>query len=552
MLIELRIQDYAVIDDLSLRPEPGLNALSGETGAGKSIIVGALSLLVGERASSQVVRTGTGRAVVEAVFDLQGRADIASRAREMGFSVEDDLLILRREVAAEGRNRAWVNGSPATASAVGELGGRLVDIHGQHEHQSLLEPREQRTILDQFGGAGPESNRVRELHGEWTRQQGELEEKEARIRELEARADFLRFQAGEIREADLEAGEEEALEEEAARLEHAEELASGALTLQEGLYAGEDSLSDRLAAMQDLLGRLARLDSSLEAHQGTLEEAYHLMAEVGQDMGSYGAEIQHDPGRLEEIRQRQDRIFRLKRKYGPELEDVLATGRRVEEELQELEGASFDLKELRESVAQRWQEFQEAVEVLTLRREEAASRLEEEVQELLPDLGLGQGVFRVRLTPLEEPGPAGGEGVQFQVSLNPGFDPGPLSRVASGGELSRVMLALKTILARVDRVPSLIFDEVDAGIGGEVASRVAEKLREVAKHHQVFVITHLPQLASRAHHQLSVEKGEVEGMASTWVRELKGEDRVEEVARMLGGDPESPTSREHARELLGS
>ena len=552
MLIELRIQDYAVIDDLSLRPEPGLNALSGETGAGKSIIVGALSLLVGERASSQVVRTGTGRAVVEAVFDLQGREDIASRAREMGFSVEDDLLILRREVAAEGRNRAWVNGSPATASAVGELGGRLVDIHGQHEHQSLLEPREQRAILDQFGGAGPEANRVRELHREWTRQQGELEEKEARIRELEARADFLRFQAGEIREADLEAGEEEALEEEAARLEHAEELASGALTLQEGLYAGEDSLSDRLAAMQDLLGRLARLDSSLEAHGRTLEEAYHLMAEVGQDMGSYGAEIQHDPARLEEIRQRQDRIFRLKRKYGPELEDVLATGRRVEEELQELEGASFDLKELRGSVAKRLQEFQEAVEVLTLRREEAASRLEEEVQELLPDLGLGQGVFRVRLTPLEEPGSAGGEGVQFQVSLNPGFDPGPLSRVASGGELSRVMLALKTILARVDRVPSLIFDEVDAGIGGEVASRVAEKLREVAKHHQVFVITHLPQLASRAHHQLSVEKGEVEGMASTWVRELKGEDRVEEVARMLGGDPESPTSREHARELLGS
>lgn len=550
MLIELRIRDYAVIEDLSLELEAGLNALSGETGAGKSIIVGALSLLVGERASSGVVRVGTSRAVVEAVFDLAGHKEIVRHLDDQGFSVEDDLLILRREVATEGRNRAWINGSPATATAVGELGGRLVDIHGQHEHQSLLRRREQRAILDVFGEAEEKAEEVRGLHRAWTGKREELDGKQGRIRELEARADFLRFQAREIRDAALEEGEERALEEKASRLEHAEELATGASALYEGLYAGDDALTDRVAALRDVLGRLSRLDPSLGDMGDNLDEAYHLLADTGRRMGDYGSGLEADPGRLDEIRRRQDLIFRLKRKYGPDLNDVLETGRRVSRELEELERATFDLDDLEKEVQEARGRFEEVAAALSELRREAARRLEEEVGGLLPELGLEKGVFRVSLEPLDEPGPGGGETVEFQVSLNPGFEPGPLSRIASGGELSRVMLALKTTLARVDRIPTLVFDEVDAGIGGEVASRVAEKLRDVAEHHQVFVITHLPQLASRAHHQLRVEKVEVEGLASTRVRELTGEDRVREVARMLGGDPGSSTSREHARELL--
>lgn len=551
MLIELRIRDYAVIDDLSLRLEPGLNVLSGETGAGKSIIVGALSLLMGERASSLAVRRGAGRAVVEAVFDIERVAGLAERLEDLGFGTEGGLLLLRREVAAEGRNRSWVNGSPATASLVGELGGRLVDIHGQHEHQSLLRPREQRTILDLFCGAEGLAEETRALHAELSGKRVELQRKEERIRELEARADFLRYQRDEIDEGALQEGEEELLQEEARRLEHSEELSLGARNLHELIYAGDDSLSDRVSSLRDALSRLTRVDSTLEGSLHALEEAYHLLADVGQRLGSYASGLDHDPGRLEEVRRRQDLLFRLKRKYGPEIQDVLQAGSRVRAELSELEAASFDLKGLRAAVQRAEADFLSVVRTLTERRTDAAARLEAEVEGVLPELGLGRGVFRVALAPVETPGPAGGEQVEFLASLNPGFEPAPLARIASGGELSRVMLALKAILARADRLPTLVFDEIDAGIGGEIAVQVAEKLRSVARHHQVFVITHLPQIASRAEHQLLVEKVEAGGLPSTKVRELTGEDRVREVARMLGGDPESPTSRDHARELLG-
>jgi len=552
MLIELRIRDYAVIDDLSLTLEPGLNVLSGETGAGKSIIVGALSLLVGERASAQLVRKGAKKAVVEAVFDVSGRDGLEERLQEAGFPSEDGLLILRREVAREGRNRAWVNGSPATASAVGELGELLVDIHGQHEHQSLLWSSEQRNILDAFGGVGDLAVAVRRLHTEVGGLRKSLEDRKARIRDLEARGDFLRFQLKEIEDGRLKVGEEEALEEEGRRLEHARELAAGARELHQGLYEGEDSVTDRVAAFQDLLGRLARKDPSLTEATGSLADAFHLLAETGQRMGSYGAEIEDDPARLEEIRRRQDLIFKLKRKYGPEVEEVLETGRRVKAELDELDGAPRDLQGEEEELERLTREFVGRAGELTLRRKESAERLQKAVKTVLPELGLPKAEFRVELAPLEEPGPGGAERVEFLASLNPGFEAGPLSKIASGGELSRIMLALKAILAEADNVPTMVFDEIDAGIGGAVALKVADKLREVARDHQVFVITHLPQIASRAHHQLSVAKGEAKGLASTEVRELTGEDRITEVARMLGGNPNSPTSRDHARELLES
>jgi DNA repair protein RecN (Recombination protein N) len=551
MLIELRIRDYAVIDDLSLDLKPGLNVLSGETGAGKSIIVGALSLLLGERASSEKVRKGAEKAVVEAAFDVSGMPDLENSLSDLGLSGNEGILLLRREVAAAGRNRAWVNGSPATASTVGELGARLIDIHGQHEHQSLLQPQAQRRILDVYGSATALAGRVRSLHGQGSERRTELEEQERKIAELEGQAEFLRFQLSEIDGARIEEGEEARLAEEAKRLEHAEELARGAQAVHDGLYGGEDSVSDRTAALRDLLSQLSSLDSALSGPAGTLEEAYHLLADTGRRLGSYATDLEFDPGRLEEINVRQDLLFRLKRKYGPELADVLATGERVREELSTLDGASIDLEEIRGQVSELEEAHRSAVGELSGARAEAARRLEQEVRTVLPELGLGKGRFEVALTPLDHPGPSGGERVEFRVSLNPGFDPGPLSRIASGGELSRVMLALKSILARVDQIPSLVFDEIDAGIGGEVALKVADRLRDVAVHHQVFVITHLPQLASRAHQQLSVEKEETAGMASTKVRELTGEERVLEVARMLGGDAGSATSQAHARELLG-
>ncbi|GMV07449.1 MAG: DNA repair protein RecN [Gemmatimonadota bacterium] len=552
MLVELRIRDYAVVEDLTLTLGPGLNALTGETGAGKSIIVGALSLLLGERASSSVVRAGAARATVEAVFDVTRHPAVEARLEELGFRPEDGHVILRREVAAEGRNRAWVNGSPATAGVVGELGTALVDLHGQHEHQTLLRSAEQREILDAFAGAGQAAGRVRALHARVRALATDLEAREARLREVESRADFLRFQVEEIDEAHLEAGEDEAMEAEARRHEHSEELVQGASGLHDLLYAGEEALADRLSEARAALQRLARFDASLEEVAGLLDEAYHAVSDAGRRMGYYASGVDHDPRRLEQVRARLDRIFRLKRKYGPELADVLATGDRVRGELKELEDADHDLGEVRRALEEARQELEGAAAELGARRRGAAADLAAAVAAVLPQLGLPGAAFEVRVRTLDEIGAHGGEGVDFMVAPNRGFDAMPLSRIASGGELSRVMLALKSILAGVDQVPVLVFDEIDAGIGGVVATAVAQKLVEVASRHQVFVVTHLAQLASRAHAHLLVEKDQGAEATATRVRALEGDDRVEEVARMLGGDPQSATSRKHARELLAA
>ena len=551
MLSELRIRDYAVVDDLTLTLAPGLNVLTGETGAGKSIIVGALSLLLGERASSAVVRTGADRATVEAVFDIADLPAVRDRLDELGFRADDDMLILRREVAAEGRNRAWVNGSPATAGVVGELGTALVDLHGQHEHQTLLRQREQRDILDAFAGSTGDAGAVAEAYRQLQALEAERDAKEERRRDVESRADFLRFQLSEIDEADLAPDEDEQLEEEAGRHEHAEELVRGTTGASEALYAGDESISDRVADVRHTLRDLARFDASLAGHADALDEAYHLIAEVGRALGDYATSIDHDPARLEEVRRRLDRIFRLKRKYGPELADVLATAQRVRTELAELDAAEHDMSALERRIGEAEEHLGAAAERLSEKRRDAALRLGREVEEQLPDLGLKGASFEVRLTPYDSVSAGGAEGVEFLVSPNPGFDPMPLARIASGGELSRVMLALKAILAEVDHVPVLIFDEIDAGIGGAVGAAVGEKLRDVAARHQVFVVTHLAQVASRANHHLLVEK-KVEGGAptATRVRALSDDARVEEIARMLGGDPGSATSREHARELL--
>lgn len=550
MLIELRIRDYAVLDDVSLDLRPGLNVLSGETGAGKSILVGALSLLMGERASSESVREGSTRAVVEGLFDVSGHPGVLARLDDLGIEVEEGLLVLKREVASEGRNRAWVNGSPATATTVGSLGSALVDLHGQHEHQTLLRPTAQRRILDAYGGATSLARTVARLHAEQFEARDRLEARAARRRELESQGDFLRFQLDELDGARLEEGEDTRLEDEARRLEHSEELTLEASRLHEALYGSDDAVAARLAELQRSLRRMASLDPSLGAALEALSDLYHRATELGRELGDYASSVEHDPRRLEEVRARLDRLTRLKRKYGATLDDVIATRERLRQELSELARTAVDLEELESAWSRARAALVAQAAALTTARQEAARRLAEEVQAVLPELGMPGAEFQVVLAPLEEPGVGGGETVEFRATLNTGFEPAPLARIASGGELSRVMLALKALLAEVDAVPTLVFDEIDAGIGGVVATRVAEKLRQVADRHQVLVVTHLPQLASRAHAHFLVEKDEGTSRAATGIAELAGEPRVTEIARMLGGDPESPTSREHARELL--
>ncbi len=552
MLIELRIENFAVIERLSVRLDRGLNVLTGETGAGKSIIVGALSLLLGERASTEAVRAGADRAVVEGVFDIAGRADILAILREQGLEPEDDLLILRREVALEGRNRAWVNGAASTAGLVGALGTRLVDLHGQHEHQALLRLDAQRDILDAYAGHAATVGELRTAYAALQEARGELEGLEARRREIEQRADFARFQLQEIEAAELDPAEEGRLEEESRRLEHAEDLARLSEGLHQALYEDERSVSGILGELRRELDQLIRIDPSQASAMEMLETAYHNAEELGRRMGAYASGIEHDPARLDAIQRRQDLLYRLKNKYGPSLEDVLETARRSRAELELLDGASFERKSLEKREVETRAEVERLAGVVTEGRRRAADRLAGEVMEVLPALGLKGGRFTIDLEPLPEPGPAGAERVEFLVAVNAGFEPKSLSRVASGGELSRVMLALKTILARVDHVATLVFDEIDAGIGGRVAVQVGAKLREVAGHHQVFAITHLPQIASRAEHHLLVRKSDDAAVTRTALDELAGEERVRELARMLGGDPESDTSLDHARELLAA
>lgn len=550
MLLELRIQNFAVIEQLAIHLEAGLNTLTGETGAGKSIIVGALSLLLGERASADSIRAGASKATVEGVFDVARRKDILAALSEQGIETNEGLLILRREVAAEGRSRAWVNGAPSTAALLGTLGRMLVDLHGQHEHQTLLRREEQRAILDDYAGATDLAREVAGAHGRVHVLDKELADLERRRREAEQRADYLRFQATEIEAAKLKSGEEESIVGESVRLEHAEELANLARTLHDSLYASDKSVTTRLGELRRTLDHLIRIDASQEDARELLENAYYALDELGRRMGDYAEGIEYDPARLEELRGRQDVLYRLKAKYGPAIEDVIATGERARAELNLVDDAEVARQDIQKALDAAHIELNRAAADLTKHRKKASTKLQKEVAGLLPELGMTSGRFEVALEAVAPIGAGGSENVEFRIALNTGFEPRGLARIASGGELSRVMLALKTILARVDRVPTLVFDEIDAGIGGRVAVQVADNLRAVAQDHQVFVITHLPQIAARATHHLLVEKVEREGTTLTRVSELGRDERVKELARMLGGDPESDVSLEHAREML--
>jgi DNA repair protein RecN (Recombination protein N) len=551
MLSELRIRNFALIDQLSVQLAPGLNVLTGETGAGKSIVVGALSLLLGERASSDVVREGTDRASVEGVFDVDGRDDLLALLDARGIDADTVTLVVKREVSAAGRSRAWINGSPATATVLGELGRLLVDLHGQHEHQTLLRRDEQRAILDAYAGTTELAARVHAAHAELQAVRREIAGLETRRREVAQRADFLRYQVDEIEAANLVAGEEEALEETARRLSHAEELISLASGLADAVGSGDEALTSALAAIHRPLDQLIRIDPAQAPLRELYDTAYYALEELGSCLADYAAATELDPAQLEEVRRRQDLLFRLCAKYGATVAEVIEFGGGARAELDLLESGEWELASLQRTEAERAAALEALADDLGERRGTAAARLGGEVDAVLPQLGMAGGRFEVLLLPLAEIGSGGREEAEFRVALNRGFEPKPLAHVASGGELSRVMLAVKTILARLDAVPTLVFDEVDAGIGGKVALQVGEKMRSVAESHQVFAITHLPQIAARAHHHLLVRKREVDGQVATEVQVLDPELRVTEIARMLGGDPESRVSREHARELLG-
>ena len=552
MLIELRIRNVAVLKDLYVSFQVGLNVVTGETGAGKSIVVDALEVLLGGRASSGIVRSGETRALVEAVVDVEGLGEVTALLSELGLEPDDRHLILRREVRTEGRSRGWVNGSPVTAAALRRIGSLLVDIHGQHEHQRLLSADFQQELLDAFGGCLGLAREVEAVFRRITRLRDRLAAHEERRLELEARTDFIRFQLGEILDARIRDGEDGELRTEATRLANADLLARESHALHELLHGTEDAATDRLADAAVRLRRLSETDPSLAPLLATLEDAYHQVSDAATELADYAAAIDHDPARLESIRERQALIERLQRKYGPTLAEVIAKGETLLGELDELETAGLDAETIARDLDRAVKAWGTASAELARKRRKAADRLSREAGAALPGVGLEGARFEVRFEALPPPAARGLERVRFMATMNPGFPAAPLSAIASGGELSRVMLVLRSVLAGIDDLPTLVFDEIDAGIGGVVAGRVGQRLQEVARGRQVLVVTHLARIAAHASNHLMVEKGAVDGTAVTVLRRLDGEERVREIARMLGGDPDSASSLDHARELLGS
>ena len=546
MLTELRVRDLAVIADVTLPFQPGLNVLTGETGAGKSMVVDALALLLGERASGDIVRPGAEKSIVEGAFEFGAAVHrhLLSPFAALGVDLEEGRLVLKREVLREGKSRAWVNGSPVTIGVLSEIGSLLVDLHGQHETQSLLRPDAQRDMLDAYADADVERVAVRDAHArlkELEQREAELTDRQAEVRK---KADYLRHVLQEIERAKPKLGEDEALEVEAKRLAHAEELGRLARQLEEAVDAAG------LTKAQKILASLRRLDPSLGKWQELLDATFASAAELARGARAYAGDIAADPERLSAVEQRRDLLYRLQQKHGPTLADLLATRDTAARELELLDTADLDLRTIAADRERAAEDFRRATEALTAKRTAGAKKLARALNKLLPSLGMEGGKFAATLQSRTTPIAQGAEDVVFHVQLNEGLDARPLARVASGGELSRLMLALKVVLAAHDVVPTLVFDEVDQGIGGEVGGRVGEALVDVSREgRQALVITHLPQIAVHADQHLVVAKGQKGGLATSDVAVVYGEGRVKEIARMLG-DADMATARRHAVELL--
>ena len=540
MLRELRIRNFAVIESVTVAFGPGLNVLTGETGAGKSMLIDAILLVRGARAQTDVIRTDAETATVEAIFDVEPRGPVANVLDEAGLTLEDGQLVVRRELARGGRHRAFVNDSAVTVALLERLGDYLVEVHGQHEHQRLLDPARQLELLDRFADAEDLRERVASLVGKYRAARDAVERTRAAARDRAQREDLLRFQLSELDGARLRPGEEDELRQERRRAQHAERLLAGLVEAASLLVDDEASAAARVHRAARLLTDLGRLDPAFTGPVEALDAAAVQVDEALAGIRALRDAVRLDPGRLEAIDERLDVLTRLRRKYGDTEAAMLAFRDEVLAEQERL------LAELQAELA-------EAAGALSDRRRAAGERLGPQAERELRALGMERAVFRIALEccVLEEVSPRGLDRAEFRLSTNPGEELRPLARVASGGELSRTMLALKTVLARADRVPTMVFDEVDAGIGGRVAAVVAQKLTAAAEGRQVLCVTHLAPIAARAHRHVQVAKSVRGGRTRVAADLLTGAARVEEIARMLGGERVTDTARGHARELLG-
>jgi DNA repair protein RecN (Recombination protein N) len=553
MLQELRIKNFAIIDELNLTFSKGLNILSGETGTGKSIILNAVQLLIGDKATEELIRSSEEEASIEALFDISGNWEVKDGMEEKSqrFSIkgEEDSLLVRRVISRSGRGRAFINGNLATLGMLSEIGEKLLSIYGQHEHQSLQRVETHIDILDEFGG-------LLELRQEFQKhfqEFGSLSEEVKRIREEKERrireCDLMAFQSKEIEASGIQIGEEEALKEERNVLTHAQKLMAFANVSEEMLYGERGSAIERIQSILNQGREIGMIDPSLSPPLKTLESALIQLEEVAFALRDYSRRIEINPMRLEEIENRLEEIDRLKRKYGPTVEEVLVFKRRVDEALRSFTSDGEKLLQLEVLLEPLLGEVIALAKKLSGERRRVASELKRSVEKELGSLGMKKSSFEVHMgeSPLSLKGV---DRVEFLISPNIGEEVKPLAKIASGGELSRIMLAMKRILAKIGGRQILIFDEVDSGIGGAIAEVVGRKLRELSKHHQVICVTHLPQIACFAENHYSVKKEVRAGRTITIVDRLEKEAIVDEVARMLGGVKVTEKTRAHAKEMI--
>ncbi|MBI4684071.1 MAG: DNA repair protein RecN [Nitrospirae bacterium] len=543
MLKELKIKNFAIIDDLTIRFKEGLNVLTGETGAGKSIIVDALGLALGERAQSDVIRTGREEASVEAFFEVSGHPLL----EHMGI-LSDDGVILRRNVSSAGKSRAYINDTMVNLQSLSEIGRSLVDMHGQHEHQSLLSSDNQRMLLDLYGRLQEEAAAVGILFNEVQSLKKELDELKANVKERSHRLDLLKFQVNEIDAASLNIGEETALEEERVILSNLNKLNSLTETAYSTLYEAEGACVEKLSFVISRLREMSSIDPGVTETLSLLEQAMPMLEDASVSLRGYREKYDLDPQRLDAIEERLENLKKLGKKYGDTIKAILEYRDKADKEVLILGQADERTDLLEGQIRGKEDMLIQQTNQLSEKRKKTAVELGRAVQKILRELALEKAEFIIDLKP-SPLSSKGADTVEFLFSANPGEQPKALSRIASGGELSRVMLAIKNILADVDMIPVLIFDEVDAGIGGRTAESIGTKLKKLAKKHQVICITHLPQIASAADFHIMTEKIQKKDRAYVKIKELSAEERKAEIARMLSGKI-TDVSLRHAGELL--
>ncbi len=555
MLERLEIHHYALIDDVAIDFGEGFSVITGETGAGKSILLGALALLLGEKSDAQAIRSGCDAATVSATFFLGDNVPpiIAAYLAENSLELDDGMLLLSRNVRSNGRSSATIQGRAATRGDLTLLGEQLLDISAQRDHQSLLSSANQLLVLDAFGNCHKEKQEYQDLFRKVQGLELELKQLKKSLQDSAREAEFLRFAVDEITKAKIEVGEDELLAEQIRTISSFEQIYDS-LNLATGLLHGSDAGSSLLGSLHQAgkqIGIAAKSDANLLEYHQRLESSSIELEDIYESLRDYLSSMSFSQMELDQLQGRLALLQRLKKKYGHSLEAMLAFRQESEQKLIQSEQGEDLLLDLEKKLAQTQASMHKAAALLTEVRKKAAFTLQKEIEETLRTLGMKEALFTIQLTGIA-PSVNGADSIAFMICANPGLESRPIKDVASGGELSRIMLALKTTLSHHDRVETLIFDEVDAGIGGSVALSVARQLKKLSKSHQVLVITHLASIASQADAHLVVSKEVTEGMSFSHIQQVHGTRREQEIARMLSGDEASEVSLVHAKQMLGA